>query len=147
MPFNNKRSAGVALLEQDPSPQAGEGKRAKKQVNNLRSELEKLKTQLAVTRMGLGRGTGSAGSGGGSSSKGGRGNGGGKGAGKGGKGGQHPRKDWRGRYVTNEDGVQICFPYHTSGCTLQCRNNRAHQCQQCLGFHQNSQCGKGVVNP
>ena len=30
MPFHNKLSAGVALLEHNPSPQAGDGKRAKK---------------------------------------------------------------------------------------------------------------------
>ena len=81
VPFNNKRSAGVALIEHDPSPPAGDSKRAKKQVANLRSELERLKTQLAVTRMGLGRGSGSSGSGSGGGG-GDRGNSGDKGAGK-----------------------------------------------------------------
>ena len=62
--------------------------------------------------------------------------------------------------ITEEDtsqtlmGVQLCFSFHTKRCDpSSCPRARAHQCQLCLGFHQNSQCstakrnGKGGGKP
>lgn len=72
----------------------------------------------------------------------------GKGAGSGGGSGGTPRrepfmKSKGGLYLTNSDGVELCFRYAkgTAGsCPEPCRDFRDHGCQLCLGRHPNSQC-------
>ena len=56
----------------------------------------------------------------------------------------HPKKDKKGRYVSDAQGNEICFRYHNPkvGCKEPCPNNRAHLCQNCLGKHPNSDCPK-----
>ena len=116
----------------------GEGgrgtKRVRQQLENVRNELNRMRSQLK----------GGAPPQGNYQPKGGKAAGGrGAGSGKGGYAPNHGpplKKDNRGRYVTNENGLQICYAYHNSGCGINCHHGRAHQCQFCLKSHQNQQC-------
>lgn len=53
----------------------------------------------------------------------------------------HPRKQGS-LYVTNQDGVQLCFAFAKGGCSEPCPNKRSHSCQLCLGTHRNSECSR-----
>jgi len=61
---------------------------------------------------------------------------------KGGGKGSHPRKDNKGRFVSNREGTQICFKYNMQTCEQVCPNGRAHACQGCLGQHPHKECPK-----
>jgi hypothetical protein len=57
-----------------------------------------------------------------------------------GGGGDHPRKDHRGRYTTTTDGRPICFNFNTGKCKEPCRAKRAHLCQHCMQKHSIKGC-------
>ena len=62
---------------------------------------------------------------------------------------KEPRMKYsQGRFVTDADGCEVCFPYHGKGCSLVCKFGRSHKCQYCLGGppkHQLPQsCVKGA---
>ncbi len=66
--------------------------------------------------------------------------GGGKSGGKGGGGG-NPRKDRSGRYMTNREGLRLCFDYSKGTCSnAVCPKGFVHQCQKCLGSHPMKDC-------
>ena len=145
-----KRRLGLAIPTEGqhnngdhPPKRQKVGQKERKHIQDLRNEVNKLRSWGKFVGKGGGySGFSPAGAGGAASFS----APGGKGANK-----PHPQKDGKGRFLTNEDGVQLCFAYHTSGCRpTSCPNQRAHQCQLCLGFHQNSQCtvakrnGKGA---
>eukprot|EP00973_Karenia_brevis_P040609 5616588-Karenia_brevis.AAC.1 len=57
-----------------------------------------------------------------------------------GKGGDHPRKDAQGRFITDRDGKEICYKFANGGqgaCPEPCAQGRAHVCQKCLQPHRN----------
>ena len=61
-----------------------------------------------------------------------------RGQGDGGKAkgkGTHPRKDAKGRFVTDRDGNNICFGFGTGECSGVCPKGFVHLCQWCLGNH------------
>ena len=113
------------------------GKRAKRTAN-LRSKLAKLQEEVRPPRdrrepfaqLEFG---GTGGSPGGGTPKGG---------GKGGKGGDHPRKDRQGRFITTREGKAICFAFGVGKCGTTCERSMAHVCQWCLGQHRMKDCPK-----
>jgi len=58
---------------------------------------------------------------------------------------EHPKK-WGGLFHSTQDGKPICYAFakgdSPDSCPGQCKNNRAHRCQRCLGNHQNKDCPK-----
>ena len=58
---------------------------------------------------------------------------------------EHPKK-WGGLFHSTQDGKPICYAFAKGdtpeSCPGQCKNNRAHRCQHCLGNHQNKDCAK-----
>ena len=103
--------------EQTPTISRSAKKKAKRNATlaNLRNELEEAKK--AKTSPGGG--------------KGGAGGGGPKGGGK----GDHPKKDARGRFVTDRSGTNICYAFGSGKCNGVCPKGFAHVCQWCLGNH------------
>ena len=67
---------------------------------------------------------------------------------EGGKGaGKALRKDAQGRYTTDRQGVQICFPFGVGKCKGVCAQGRSHVCQICLGSHPYTNCPKKGRSP
>ena len=58
----------------------------------------------------------------------------------------HPKK-WGTHFITDHDGLEICFRYakgKTGDCEDPCRDGRSHRCQHCLGGHTNDACPNHV---
>ena len=103
-------------------------KKARENTAALKAEVKRLKT-------GDGHG---GGGGGGFPPPPGKGKGGRKGAGK----GEHPKKDARGRFITDRDGNPLCFGFSNGTCKDVCPKGMKHLCQNCLGTHSMGNCKK-----
>lgn len=54
----------------------------------------------------------------------------------------HPKK-WGTHFITDYDGIEICFKYAKGApgaCSEPCPSQRSHSCQHCLGRHTNDLC-------
>ena len=120
-------SRGVANTTKNTETKSARKRRAQKErVNNLGGQLAKAQAATSNAYNKINKGS--------------------KGGGKGGKGGKptkkEPRmKDGKGRFITDEEGIEICYQFHGVGCAAGfCHNYRSHKCQYCLGEHQNNNC-------
>lgn len=57
-----------------------------------------------------------------------------------------PKRDQKGRFLTDRQGKQICFGFNNGECKGVCPRNMTHVCQLCLGNHPAKQCRKGPNN-
>ena len=63
-----------------------------------------------------------------------------------GGGGRGPKRDGKGRFLTDRQGKQICFGFNNGDCKPPCAKGMVHVCQVCLGTHPAKQCRKGPNN-
>jgi hypothetical protein len=99
---------------------------------NRKSQKERLKAQLAKAREGRGSSAAEVPSHGGPQPPAGA-----KGKGRG------PKRDGRGRFLTDRQGKPICFGFNNGECKGVCPKGMTHVCQVCLGSHPAKDCGKG----
>ena len=97
-----------------------------------KSQKERLKAQLAKAREGRGSSAAEVSSHGGPQPPAGA-----KGKGRG------PKRDGRGRFLTDRQGKPICFGFNNGECKGVCPKGMTHVCQVCLGSHPAKDCGKG----
>ena len=62
------------------------------------------------------------------------------------KGERGPKRDSKGRFLTDRSGKPICFAFNNGECKGVCSKNMAHVCQNCLGSHPAKECRKGSNN-
>ena len=60
--------------------------------------------------------------------------------------GRGPKRDGRGRFLTDRQGKQICFAFNNGECKGVCPKNMVHVCQICLGTHPAKGCKKPPNN-
>lgn len=97
---------------------------------NKKSQKERLKAQLAKAREAKGNQASEISN---------HGNGGTSAKGK----GRGPKRDSRGRFLTDRQGKPICFGYNNGECKGVCPKSMVHICQVCLGSHPAKECGRG----
>ncbi len=61
-------------------------------------------------------------------------------------GGRGPKRDGKGRFLTDRQGKQICFGFNHGDCRPPCAKGMVHVCQICLGTHPANKCRKGPNN-
>ena len=54
--------------------------------------------------------------------------------------GGHPKRDNKGVFQTNQEGVGICRNYSSDTCNKGSECQYTHQCSKCFGSHPKSQC-------
>ncbi len=57
-----------------------------------------------------------------------------------------PKRDSKGRFLTDRSGKPICFAFNNGECKGVCSKNMVHICQTCLGSHPAKECRKGNNN-
>ena len=60
--------------------------------------------------------------------------------------GRGPKRDGRGRFITDRQGKQICFAFNNGECKGVCPKGMTHVCQICLGTHPAKGCKKPPNN-
>ena len=60
--------------------------------------------------------------------------------------GRGPKRDGRGRFLTDRQGKQICFAFNNGECKGVCPKGMTHVCQNCLGTHPAKGCKKPPNN-
>ena len=58
--------------------------------------------------------------------------------------GKGPKRDSKGRFLTDRQGRPICFAFNNGECKDVCPKQMVHLCQTCLGSHPAKQCRKGA---